>query len=202
MGQKESIVSYIRRAPLVLVPITIFAATAMTGVLIRGNDYSNHVTLLILGASTGLGIYAYWLVSDVNILCIQVDPESETPARNHHFNEFNLEEGYSEFDTFVDIPEWMDEFVLEFNADPPLEIGFWEIPDDYNEKGDTIECSDNAHDFSFVLTVGGDTDKLGTADRKLRIRENKTGTKIDTFIIKSTNSNNDNNYREEYSFDS
>lgn len=38
-------------------------------------------------------------------------------------------------------------------------------------EGDTIACSDNAHDFGFILTVGGDSDKLGTADRKLGVYE-------------------------------
>lgn len=199
MGQRDSTIFLIRRTPLAIVPILVLAATAITGVLLQENNYSNYVTLIVLCASTGLSLYAYWLVNDINILCIQMDPEPESPARVHHSNEFDLKEGYSEFDTFVDIPEWMDNFILEFDADPPLEIGLWEVPDDYNENGNTIECSENAHDFGFILTVGGDVDKLWTADRKLRIHENVTKTKIATYTLKSVSMRANANYRDQHS---
>lgn len=198
MGLRSSVISLIRNAHIAWIPIFILGATAATGILVPRNGYENYATLLILAACSGLGIYAYWFVNNIALLCIQVEPESDFPARPHHFREFDLEEGYSKFDTFVCVPEWMDKFVLEFDADSPLEVGLWQVPDDYNENGNTIECSKNAHDFSFNLTVGGDADNLGTADRELRIHEKTTGKMIATLTLKSTSAQTDTSYRDQY----
>jgi len=198
MGLRGTILSRIRRVPLAIVPILVLAATAVTGILMPENRYSNHITLSVLGACSILSVYAYRLANKIKILCIQVDPESETPAHDHHHRKFDLEDGYSEFDIFVDIPEWKDEFILEFDADSPLEIGLWEVPDEYNENGNTVECSEGAHDFGFILIVGEDVDKLGTGKRKLRVYEKKTGTRLTTLELKSRSTRTDASYRDRY----
>ena len=198
MGLRSSLISLIRGAPIGVIPVLILAATATTGILMPENGYQNHVTIFVLVICTGLVSYGYWFVNNISLLCIQLEPESDFPARPHHFREFDLEEGYSKFDTFVCVPEWMDEFILEFDADSPLEVGLWQVPDDYNENGNTIECSENAHDFSFNLTVGGDTDNLGTADRELRINEKTTGEMVANLTLKSTSTQTDTSYRDQY----
>lgn len=198
MGLRGTILSWIRRVPIGIIPILVIAATALTGVLTSGNRYSNYVTIIVLGVCSVSGFYAYHLADRIRILCIQVDPDTDTPAYDHHHNEFDLEEGYSEFDVFVTIPEWKDEFILEFDADSPLEIGLWEVPDDYTEDGDTIECSSNAHDFGFVLIVGEDAEKLGRGSRDLRIYEKKSNEKLTTLKLKSEGTRKEASYRDRY----
>lgn len=201
MSRRGKIITLIRRAPFGVVPVLILAFTAITGILIPEGNYSDEATILVLLVCSGFAAYSYMLVNDTKIFYVQIDPESESPARTHYSNEFELDEGYSEFDAFVNIPKWMNKFILEFDPDSPLEVGLWEVPDDYNENGNTIECSDNAHDFSFILTVGGDVDELGTADRELRIYEKETNSKLTTLTLISTNTQADDSYRDQFKND-
>jgi hypothetical protein len=197
MGFRGLIICSIRKTPLAVIPIVILGGTALTNLLVREPIYSHVATLFVLVISILLSIYAYWYVNGIGIQLIQTDPRSDSPAQTHYFSDFSLEDNYTEFDAYVEIPYWMDKFTLEFDPDDPLEVGLWEVPDDYTENGNTIECAQNAHNFGFVLSIAPESGSLGTGDRQVRIEENVTEHDLASLTIKSLSDSGE-GYRQEY----
>ncbi|MBP1986021.1 hypothetical protein [Halolamina salifodinae] len=184
-----------------MISIAALLSASVFQILFPESQYANYPTVAVIAGSFLLAVYVYAYVDGIDITYIQVEPELERPARNHQIKQFRTEEGYIEFDAFVEVPPWMDEFDLRFQTASPFTIGLWRVPDDFDGDDNRITCYGGAHDFGFKMTVGGDISDLGMGSRDLCIIENRRGETVDKLqlLTEETEEDGSHDYRSHHS---
>jgi hypothetical protein len=116
--------------------------------------------------SVGLGIailvgivVVNFQLRDIDVGFVQTQPT--TSAEAHYRNRYPVSDGFAEFDVFLNISGWVDDFRIRVNANGPFNVNIWEGPAPIKLDDDIIYCNDNLDEISFTLQFAADSADLG-----------------------------------------
>ena len=110
--------------------------------------------LILLGVVTvNLGL------SDIKVELVQTQPT--TSAEAHYKESYPVSDGFAEFDVFLDISQWVEDFRIEVNANGPFNVNVWEGPAPIKLDNGIIYCNENIDEITFTLQFAADSDDLG-----------------------------------------
>jgi hypothetical protein len=98
-------------------------------------------------------------LNDISVGFVQTQPT--TSAEAHYNKRFPVSDGFAEFDVFLDISKWVEDFRIEVNPNGPFNVNIWEGPAPIKLDEGVIYCRDNIDEISFTLQFAADPDDLG-----------------------------------------
>jgi len=118
--------------------------------------------ILIIGLGVvilvGVGIVNVSL-KDIQVGFVQTQPT--TSAEAHYYESFPISDGFAEFDIFLDISDWVEDFRIKINANGPFTVNIWEGPAPIKLDEKIIYCNENIDQICFSLQFAADPDDLG-----------------------------------------
>jgi len=127
-----------------------FGFTAGTGRVI-----SISVGLIILIGVVGVNFY----FKDIETGFVQIQPT--TSAESHYRKKYPVSDGFAEFDVFLNVSNWVEDFRIEVNTNGPFNVNIWEGPDPIKLDDEIIYCTENIDEISFTLQFAADSNDLG-----------------------------------------
>ncbi|MFC6727387.1 hypothetical protein ACFQDG_01865 [Natronoarchaeum mannanilyticum] len=118
----------------------------------------------ILTVSLGIAIlisivFVNMYLKDITMGFVQTQPTTSADA---HYNErYPVSDGFAEFDIFLNISSWVEDFRIKVNANGPFNVNIWEGPAPIKLDEEIIYCNDNIDEISFTLQFAADSGDLG-----------------------------------------
>lgn len=118
---------------------------------------------------------------EVKLYFVQTKPT--TSAETHYNERYPVSDGYAEFDVFLDISSWVEDFRIKINANGPFNINIWEGPAPIKLDDDIISCTENIDEISFTLQFAADSDDLGDGSYLISFENFDNGRTINSFKL-------------------
>lgn len=173
------------------------AAVAAVWVVIPSN-LARVAILLITSIPVAIILFSNFLADQISITCVQVVPDpredqistEDIPdpgeiARAQHYKEYKMEAGYTALEVYVDIPEWREEFEIDISSAESVGLAAWKYPDDVREDKANLWCKNKKRELTFILSVSGENEDLGTGKHSVSFVDGKSESEIDTIYVES-----------------
>lgn len=98
-------------------------------------------------------------LKDITVGFVQTQPT--TSAEAHYYERYPVSDGFAEFNVFLNVSNWVEDFRIEVNANGPFNVNIWEGPAPIKLDDEIIYCNDNIDEISFTLQFAADSDDLG-----------------------------------------
>ena len=121
---------------------------------------TGRVLSVCLGAVILIGVaIANFYLDDIKVGFVQTQPT--TSAEAHYYKSYPVSDGFAEFDVFLNIASWVEDFRIRINTNGPFNVNVWEGPAPIKLDEGIIYCNDNIDKISFTLQFAADPDDLG-----------------------------------------
>jgi hypothetical protein len=113
-----------------------------------------------------LGVVVLFLILVINFYLDDIKAEfvqtqPTTSAEAQYKERYPVSDGFAEFDVFLDISSWVENFRIKVNANGPFNVNIWESPAPIKLDGKIIQCNENIDEISFTLQFAADPSDLG-----------------------------------------
>lgn len=160
-----------------------FATSAVLGIVgwfaPLGNTAKIAVSSIFLIIAC-LVVAANVVYSSLGIYCLQKEPISSAKAQ--YTREYPVTDGYAEFEVYVDVPNWVQDFSIEIDANGPFKIGTWDEPGGTNFDDGVLHCHQDMPGFPFTLRFAAEPEDIKEGSYNVYFR-NEGGRKIHKIVL-------------------